>query len=101
MHMLREHISRVQVLPVNSEYWITMKVLVLTVIAIIIGISNAKKLEEKYSWKELDFAWPSEEVKQEAIKTGRYIEGHNLPLGLDVWKDKVFITVPRYVCIVR
>ena len=100
MHMLREHISRVQVLPVNSEYWITMKVLVLTVIAII-GISNAKKLEEKYSWKELDFAWPSEEVKQEAIKTGRYIEGHNLPLGLDVWKDKVFITVPRYVCIVR
>lgn len=78
-----------------------MKVLVLTVIAIIIGISNAKKLEEKYSWKELDFAWPSEEVKQEAIKTGRYIEGHNLPLGLDVWKDKVFITVPRYVCIVR
>lgn len=101
MHMLREHISRVQVLPVNSEYWITMKVLVLTVIAIIIGISNAKKLEEKYSWKELDFAWPSEEVKQEAIKTGRYIEGHNLPLGLDVWKDKIFITVPRYVCIVR
>lgn len=72
-----------------------MNVLVLTVI-VIIGISNAKKLEEKYSWKELDFAWPSEEIKQEAIRTGRYVEGHNLPLGLDVWKDKVFITVPRY-----
>lgn len=55
----------------------------------------AKKLEEKYSWKELEFAWPSEEVKQEAIRSGKYIESHNLPLGLDVWKDKLFITVPR------
>ena len=53
------------------------------------------KLEEKFSWKELDFAWPSEDVKQEALKTGRYIESHNLPLGLDVWKNKLFITVPR------
>lgn len=57
---------------------------------------KAKKLEEKYSWKELDFAWPSEEAKQKAIRSGRYIENHNLPLGLEVWKNKVFITVPRY-----
>lgn len=56
----------------------------------------AKKLEEKYFWKELDFAWPSNEVKQAAIKSGSYIESHNLPLGLEVWKDKMFITVPRY-----
>lgn len=65
------------------------------VIVMAIACATARKLEEKFSWKELDFAWPSEEVKQEAIRSGKYIENHNLPLGLDVWKDKLFITVPR------
>jgi hypothetical protein len=66
-------------------------IFVLAVVACVSG----KKLEEKFSWKELEFAWPSEEDKQEAIKSGKYIESNNLPLGLDVWNDKLFITVPR------
>lgn len=53
------------------------------------------ELDETYKWKELPFAWPSEKIKQEAIKSGRYIERNNLMLGLDVWRDKLFITVPR------
>jgi hypothetical protein len=69
--------------------------LILVAILALASSTGAKKLEEKYSWRELDFAWPSEEVKQEAMKSGRYIESHNLPLGLEVWKDKMFITVPR------
>lgn len=62
-----------------------------------IGCASARKLEEKFSWKELDFAWPSEEAKQEALRSGKYIVNHNLPLGLDVWNDKLFITVPRWL----
>lgn len=65
------------------------------VLAVIACSAAGRKLEEKFSWKELEFAWPSEEVKQEAIKSGKYIESNNLPLGLDVWKNKLFITVPR------
>jgi hypothetical protein len=64
-------------------------------IAIFVVCSTAKKLEEKYSWKELEFAWPSETAKQDAIKSEKYIQSHNLPLGLEVWKDKIFMTVPR------
>lgn len=64
-------------------------------VLVIVAYATATKLEEKFAWKELAFAWPSEEAKQEAIKSGKYIESHNLPLGLDVWKDKLFITVPR------
>lgn len=71
-----------------------MNLLIVLVLAVVAGTAVGK-LDEKFSWKELDFAWPSEEIKQEAIKSGRYIESHNLPLGLDVWKDKLFITVPR------
>ena len=67
----------------------------LFVLVITVAYATATKLQEKFMWKELEFAWPSEEAKEEAIKSGRYVESHNLPLGLDIWKDKLFITVPR------
>lgn len=54
------------------------------------------KLQEKFRWKEVSYAWPNEAAKEDAIKTGRYQPENNLPLGLEVWKDKLFITVPRY-----
>ncbi|CRK87272.1 CLUMA_CG001074, isoform A [Clunio marinus] len=66
------------------------------ILPMIVAVSSARKLDEKFAWKELDFAWPSEEAKQEAIRSGKYIESHNLPLGLDIWQDKLFITVPRW-----
>lgn len=64
-------------------------------LVLLIAGASASKLAEKFSWKEIAYEWPSEGAKQEAIKSGRYVESHNLPLGLDVWKDKLFITVPR------
>lgn len=68
--------------------------LVLSLIACI-TTSFAAKLEEKFHWKEVSYAWPSESAKAEAITSGRYQPENNLPLGLDVWKNKLFITVPR------
>lgn len=56
----------------------------------------AGKMQEKFAWKQVEFAWESEAHRDEAIASGRYIVENNLPLGLDVWKDKLFITVPRY-----
>ncbi|XP_063921680.1 protein yellow [Zophobas morio] len=53
-------------------------------------------LEEVFAWKELSFAWPSDEAKTSAIKSGHYIPENNLPLGLERWKDKLFVTVPRW-----
>ena len=65
------------------------------VVLLTIGFGQAIKLEQKYQWKNLEFAWPSESAKEEAITSGRYVAYNNLPLGLDVWNDKMFITVPR------
>lgn len=56
---------------------------------------SGMKLEEKFVWEELEFDWPSEEAKQDAIDSGQYIPKNNLPLGMDVWQNKIFITVPR------
>lgn len=58
--------------------------------------SFSAKLDEKFKWKEVSYAWESESAKEEAIKSGRYQPENNLPLGLDLWKDKLFITVPRW-----
>lgn len=73
-----------------------MKFLLLSCVVLICAFGvEAKKLDEKYSWKELEFSWPSEAAKQEAITNGKYVQKNNLPLGVEVWKNKVFLTVPR------
>lgn len=71
----------------------------LTTLFVIVIVASVQciKLEEKYAWQELEFAWPSEEIKQKALASGAYKVENNLPLGLDVWNDKLFITVPRFV----
>lgn len=64
-------------------------------ICVLFNGANGLKMEEKFLWQELEFAWPSEKAKLDAIDSGRYIIENNLPLGLDVWRNKLFITVPR------
>lgn len=56
----------------------------------------ATKLEERYIWNEIDYEWPSQQVKNEQLQTGRYIPENNLPLGLEIWRNKLFVTVPRW-----
>lgn len=73
------------------------KFLGVLVLALCIANGFGAKLQEKFRWKEVSYAWPSESAKEDAMKTGRYQPENNLPLGLDVWKNKLFITVPRFV----
>lgn len=68
-------------------------------LAICVHIGFAVKLEEKFKWKEVSYAWPSDAAKEAAITSKRYIVENNLPLGLDIWRDKLFVTVPRYTSI--
>ncbi|XP_055710597.1 L-dopachrome tautomerase yellow-f2 [Phlebotomus papatasi] len=48
------------------------------------------RLEEVFRWKEVEFEWPDGVVQK------GYKSANNLPLGLDVWRNKLFITVPRW-----
>lgn len=74
----------------------SMRLVSVLVFVVCAKFSLAGVLQEKFAWKEVDYAWESETQKEEATTSGRYIVSNNLPLGLDVWKDKLFITVPRY-----
>lgn len=82
------------------------------------------RLTEKFVWNELHYNWPSAEVKEAALASEQvnflksdhkfpqfnllvhslflslsiclqFVPKNNLPLGLDVWRNKMFITIPR------
>lgn len=65
------------------------------VLMALVAFGESIKLDQKFLWKELEFEWPSEQAKRQALDSGSYIVENNLPLGLDIWKNKLFITVPR------
>ena len=69
-------------------------VLCLTLVLAVVGV-NCLKLQEKFAWKDVTYEWPSTEAYQAALSSGQYIPENNLPLGIERWRNKLFITVPR------
>ncbi|XP_053607462.1 protein yellow-like isoform X2 [Plodia interpunctella] len=49
-----------------------------------------------YKWKQLDFEYSSPTQRRRALLDGSFIPENNLPLGLEVWGSRVFITNPRW-----
>lgn len=72
-----------------------LRITLICVLALAAHVYGAE-LKEAFAWKEMDYNWPSAEFKEDALKTGSYIPENNLPLGLGIWKDKLFVTVPRW-----
>lgn len=54
------------------------------------------RLREVFSWRQVDFVFPDQRARQAAIASGEYVQANNMPLGLEVWRDRLFITVPRW-----
>lgn len=64
---------------------------------LLFGINEAAfKLEERYSWSQLDFVFPSQAMKDVALASGTYIPTNALPVGIEHWGNKLFVTVPRW-----
>jgi hypothetical protein len=61
-----------------------------------LGTASGSGLDVVYEWKELDFAYPNSSARQAAVTSMNFIPSHNVPVGLEVWKNKLFITVPRW-----
>lgn len=49
-----------------------------------------------YKWGELDFAFPSFEARASAIDRGDFVPANNLPLGIEVYKDRIFVSMPKW-----
>jgi len=53
-------------------------------------------LLEKFIWKKMDFAYPDERSRQLAIASGEYVPENSLPVGIEIWRNKLFVTIPRW-----
>lgn len=49
-----------------------------------------------FAWKTVDFEFESEAARERAIFEGKYIPENNMPLGVELWHDKVFIALPKW-----
>ncbi|XP_031781920.1 yellow-h isoform X3 [Nasonia vitripennis] len=49
-----------------------------------------------YYWKTIDYEFDSDEDRNSLIYSGTFIPENNLPLGLEIWKDKIFVSMPRW-----
>ncbi|XP_012524490.1 protein yellow [Monomorium pharaonis] len=49
-----------------------------------------------YSWKQVEFKLPNDTIQNEHIISGDYIPENNMPLGLAIWHEKIFTTIPRW-----
>lgn len=75
--------------------------LIITAICCIISIlsvhtSANDNLRVAYQWKEIDFEFPTAAERQEAIASKRYIPENVIPVGLEVYKKRLFLTLPRW-----
>lgn len=52
------------------------------------GNYNTHLLKLVYSWKSLEFDYPNEAARQEAIKKGEFIPGDPVPIDVDVIRGK-------------
>lgn len=59
-------------------------------------VDGAYKLQERYNWNQLDFVFPSQQMKDIAIASGNYIPQNALPVGIEHWANKLFVTIPRW-----
>lgn len=57
--------------------------------------SNAT-LIERYKWEFLDFEYPNEKSKLKDIEDGKFIKENVRPASVTRWKNKIFITTPRW-----
>lgn len=68
----------------------------LIVILFVVGASCMDNLQVAYQWKQLDFDYPNESDRDAAIESKEFIPENNIPVGLEVFGDRLFITVPRW-----
>jgi hypothetical protein len=73
----------------------------LIIFSLIIGyLTNSicanDNLKIAYQWKQMDFEYPNEQLRQEAIDSKAFIPENVIPVGLEVFKNRLFITLPRW-----
>ncbi|XP_054257090.1 protein yellow-like [Macrosteles quadrilineatus] len=73
----------------------------LILLLILCPATLAGHMETMYSWKAVDFVFPSEEIRTESLANGDFIPENNLIIDVDTWAEhgrdrKMFVTMPKF-----
>ena len=74
-----------------------MKLVNFVVVSIILTGSLAfgyQHYQELYRWKAIDVAWPSSQ--DHAYERNEYIPSNNPIAGIKIWRNHIYLTVPRW-----
>uniref|UniRef100_A0A146LL41 Protein yellow n=1 Tax=Lygus hesperus TaxID=30085 RepID=A0A146LL41_LYGHE len=53
-------------------------------------------LQEVFAWSNIDFEYPTRAAREAAIMSGAFVPESNLPLGLEIYENRLFVTLPRW-----
>lgn len=53
-------------------------------------------LRVAFQWKQMDFEYPDIDARQEAIRNETFISENVVPVGLEVYQNRLFVTLPRW-----
>ncbi|XP_069111237.1 protein yellow-like [Argopecten irradians] len=50
----------------------------------------------EHAFTVVDYTWPTDSAREDAIMDGTFIQTNNIISGMNIYKDSVFVTVPRW-----
>lgn len=53
-------------------------------------------LQIAYQWKQIDFEFRNDQDRHEAMENGTFIPANIIPMGLEVYQNRLFMTMPRW-----
>ncbi|KAH8377841.1 hypothetical protein KR093_007404 [Drosophila rubida] len=59
-------------------------------------VAGKDRLRVVYGWNEMNFKYDNEELRWQAIEKGDFKPANVVPFGLDVYRNRLFITLPRW-----
>lgn len=69
---------------------------ILLALTLVNFVSGQSKLRTAFSWNVLDWEFPNEQLKSIARQNGDYVPENGLPVGIERWNNKLFVSVPRW-----
>lgn len=76
---------------------LTLSLLTLAVVATVTRVARCyEPFQVIFQWNTIDVIWPTEEMRQIALRKGDYVPANNLISGIKLWKNKMYLTVPRW-----
>lgn len=73
-----------------------LKNLLLALALVSVAAAQDQRFQEIFRWNTIDVVWPSEEVRTRAFERNEYIAANNPIAGIKIWKEKMYLTIPRW-----